>query len=312
MCTHPVSIKNKKTLMYELHDCGVCIECRLKYTKAWAVRLLHEAQFYKDKCFLTLTYSPEELPKDLSLNRKHMRQFFDELRKYIKPLKIKYFYAGEYGNPESDPTLYVKENGRPHFHAIILGWYPKDAVFFKKVNGNNYYISDELKKIWRRGFSSIGNVTFKSCRYTASYAMKKRKGKQKSFYEKNGIEPEYCCMSKGIGLRYINKFKDELKKRGYIQCDGKKLGMFRYYEDKIYNEQEKEKRKEEKNEYREKNFQNFSNSLEWNSYTEFCDKYREKFGRDIKKSSWLGYKSLQKDAERERRLKEKVERSRKK
>lgn len=53
--------------------CGQCIGCRLEKSRQWAIRCVHEASLYENNCFITLTYSPENLPEDGSLKKKISR-----------------------------------------------------------------------------------------------------------------------------------------------------------------------------------------------------------------------------------------------
>ena len=78
-CLHPFVIKNpnfmvngdmRKTIEV---PCGHCVACRIARSREWAVRLLHESEFWDDFCFVTLTYddehlfSPSLVPRDLTL-----------------------------------------------------------------------------------------------------------------------------------------------------------------------------------------------------------------------------------------------------
>ena len=90
--------------------CGRCMGCRLEKSRQWAVRCVHEAKFYEDNCFVTLTYAPEHLPKDGSLNRKHVQDFIKRLRRRLDDRKIRVFYCGEYGD----------KLRRPHYHLCLF------------------------------------------------------------------------------------------------------------------------------------------------------------------------------------------------
>jgi hypothetical protein len=48
--------------------CGRCIGCRLEYSRQWAMRCHHEASLHTFNSFITLTYDPENLPQDGSLD----------------------------------------------------------------------------------------------------------------------------------------------------------------------------------------------------------------------------------------------------
>ena len=72
--------------------CGQCYACRLNRQQEKATRINHEAQQYKNNVFITLTYSDEYLPKDLSLNKEDLRGFEKRLRYYVSPQKIRFFW----------------------------------------------------------------------------------------------------------------------------------------------------------------------------------------------------------------------------
>lgn len=198
--------------------CGQCIGCRLERSRQWAIRLTHEASLWPQNCFITLTYSPEHIPKDKSLNKKHFQDFMKRLRKkYCKDgKKIRFFHCGEYG----------EKYGRPHYHAILFNHHFEDAELFKKTkSGSIIYRSDDLENLWPFGYSSIGDVTFESTAYVARYVLKKVTGELAEEHYKredeNGNEwfvtPEYCTMSRGgrtgnnenlggIGKRWIDNY----------------------------------------------------------------------------------------------------------
>jgi hypothetical protein len=56
-----------------------------------------EASLHIFNSFITLTYDPDHLPKDGSLNVVHFQKFMKRLRKKISPLKIRFFHCG--GSP---------------------------------------------------------------------------------------------------------------------------------------------------------------------------------------------------------------------
>ena len=71
--------------------CGQCVGCRLEYSRQWAVRCCHESSLHIFNCFITLTYSPEFLPDDGSLDLKHFQKFMKRFRKKIAPLQVRFF-----------------------------------------------------------------------------------------------------------------------------------------------------------------------------------------------------------------------------
>ena len=106
--------------------CGRCMGCRLERSRQWAVRCLHESKCYDDNCFVTLTYSPEHLPKGGTLVRKHLQDFIKRLRTANLDRKIRVFYCGEYGS----------ELSRPHYHLCLFNFDFLDKEKFCKIQGN--------------------------------------------------------------------------------------------------------------------------------------------------------------------------------
>ena len=193
-----------------LKSCGQCINCRLKKSLHWGVRGQHEAYYHKECCFLTLTLSPNylnSLDNPFTLDLDLMQRFFKRYRFSIYPTPIRYFHCGEYGDL----------NKRPHYHAIVFGHNFDDRKYFKTINGNKHYISEQLDSLWPYGFSTISGVTFKSMAYVARYATKKITGKAAEKHypvinEATGEwwprKPEYATMSRrpGLGAEWIKEF----------------------------------------------------------------------------------------------------------
>ena len=69
--------------------CGQCAECRLKRSREWAIRCMHEASLHRDNCFLTLTIS--EPDKALSLNYDYFQAFMKRLRARFPRERIGFF-----------------------------------------------------------------------------------------------------------------------------------------------------------------------------------------------------------------------------
>lgn len=92
-CLHPFVIKNPNLMvngdMRQTIEvpCGHCVSCRIARSREWAVRLLHESEFWEEYCFVTLTYSDDNLvsaslvPRDLTL-------FFKKLRRDLGDKKL--------------------------------------------------------------------------------------------------------------------------------------------------------------------------------------------------------------------------------
>ena len=109
--------------------CGVCLSCRLNRARDWANRCVLEASLRSENAFVTLTYDDSHLPS--SLVKAHLQAFIKKLRN--DGHSIRYFGCGERGSL----------NGRPHYHVILFGYWPSDAVMLSKT-----IILDYCRSIW--------------------------------------------------------------------------------------------------------------------------------------------------------------------
>lgn len=159
--------------------------CRIYYQSSWAARILLEARLHNCSSFITLTYSPENLPANNSLSKRDSTLFLKRLRGHF-PHLIRYYLCGEYGT----------QTKRPHYHAALFGYPWTD--------------SKTLKKAWTLGHSQITPLNPARARYLAHYITKKLSGPAKS---QDGLENEYSHMSRmpGLGHGYAQKLADTLK-----------------------------------------------------------------------------------------------------
>lgn len=270
-----VNSSGKRSLVFEKDDaipfsditipCCQCAGCRLERSRQWALRCVHEAKLHDHNCFITLTYNDENLPSDIGLHHKHFQDFMKRLREHIvyeRAKKIqdasggnltirrskviareyfkkfgglpRYYMAGEYGD----------NFGRPHFHACIFGYNFPDRENAFRRNGLPVDRSDTLEKLWTFGFSSVGNVTFKSAAYVARYVMKKRTfiDDESRFFHYAVIDddtgemiersPEYNAMSRrpGIGKGWIDEFMSDVYPCDNVVENGVKMRPPRYYD----------------------------------------------------------------------------------
>lgn len=189
--------------------------------------MLHELIYHDRACFVTLTYSDDNLPANQSLSKRELQSFFKRLRKHVQVRKIRYYACGEYG----EQTL------RPHYHAVIFGWEPPD---FKAV-GPSRGGSRLLEEIWGLGHVTVGPVNYATCAYTARYVTKKVTGpKAAAHYERMHrdtgeivqVLPEFALMSRrpGIGARYFEDYGHQLNHDDFIVVNGNKAKVPRYYD----------------------------------------------------------------------------------
>jgi len=190
---------------------------------------MHEAQMHEENCFITLTYSDENLPTDESINVKHFQKFIKKLRKSVEPKKIRYLHCGEYG----------EESRRPHYHAIIFNHDFEDKQLCRADQKMPLWTSQTLDTLWQYGFTNIGNVTFASASYVAKYILKKINGATAPAHyshitrygESVQLQPEYMTMSRrpGIGFTWWQQFKDEVYPCDFITFNGHKQKPPKYY-----------------------------------------------------------------------------------
>lgn len=196
-------------------DCGQCIGCRIRIQRDWTVRLLCENQMHAQSIFLTLTYDDEHLPLDNGLCYRDIQLFNKRVRAHGVPFR--FFVCGEYG----ERTL------RPHYHMCLFGWRPDDAAKCNSVfSEHDVYKSATVERLWGKGFAEFGEITPASAAYTASYALKKSKGDDKTGrYERvhlhtgeiRAVEREFAHMSlkPGIGYEWLQKFHPEVFNSGH-------------------------------------------------------------------------------------------------
>lgn len=205
-CSKPINLAKEGNLAV---PCGKCIQCRISRSREWAVRCIHELGYHEKSVFITLTYNDENLPGNLSLNKKALRDFFKRLRRrleYQAKSKIRYLASGEYG----------ERNGRPHYHAIIFGLGLDEAD------------QDLIKDCWSFGFIYAGSVTYDSARYVADYILKKIDGdlSQEYYGEK---EKPFQIQSMGLGKQFALDNQDSILQDYNITIHGKSVGLPKYY-----------------------------------------------------------------------------------
>lgn len=234
---------NSEFAVFQL-PCGKCTECRLDYAKEWALRSIKEAMMYEKNSFVTLTYNDENLGENklqysdfqdfvqklrdkiletnikgwTSKNGKEKHQYREEFKEELEKLRISIFSTGEYGT----------KSKRKHFHALIFNYYPGDAIYYKSNDiGDKIYTSDTLNALWGRGFVTVGAISLESAGYCARYAAK-------SLEHGHDGEHQYTAISKksnknAIGKKWIEKYWKNVFELGYVDHEGKKMPIPRYF-----------------------------------------------------------------------------------
>lgn len=214
-CNHPTIIRavlKDGTVKQMAVPCGKCAACRIAKKREWTIRLLHEGICWNEKCFVTLTYRPSDLPDDEGLHKRDLQLFFKRLRKRLNGRFLRYFACGEYGD----------RFNRPHYHAIIYGVSVKDR--------------DEIELAWPYGFVEVENVSLYRYQYVTGYVQKKLSGDYAK-KEYGDRQPPFQLQSKGLGLEFFEDNKDEILSD--LSCEtwtGDKFALPRYYRKKAGDE----------------------------------------------------------------------------
>lgn len=160
----------------------------------WTHRILLEAMLHEDNCFVTLTYSDEQIPTlsngSQTLLRRDFTLFLKRLRKAIHPLKVRYYGVGEYG----DETL------RPHYHLALFG-YPNcrfGQTNYRSGRTTCCPACDTIRASWGNGNTYLGDLSRKSAQYVAGYVTKKMTRRDDPRLD--GRDPEFGAMSLKPGI----------------------------------------------------------------------------------------------------------------
>lgn len=213
--------------------CGQCQGCRLRRAADWTLRCMHEAKMHQANCFITLTYSDENLPAHGTLDHRHFQLYMKRLRKDNAPHRVRFYMCGEYG----------PQTKRPHYHACIFGeeYRKHRKPMGKSESGELYYEQPELTRHWPLGQATVQDLTQNSAGYCARYIMKKKLGKENKYttITEDGeiieLAPEYSAMSlkPGIGATWLDKYARDVYPHDFVIAKGVKLKPPKYYDQRI-------------------------------------------------------------------------------
>lgn len=190
--------------------CGHCLNCKIQYANLWATRLLHESLYHDYSSFVTLTYSDEFNPFELSIDvaQKWQKRLRQEYLRMGFSNKLKFFTCGEYG----EESALIDGVGRPHYHSCVFGLNPYSDDTYELLKKSWKYQDYDLlsrKKI-------IEPLNYYNARYCAQYVLKKYNSDDyvKKIY--GDKQQPFRIMSKGFGLKYFNYHKEEIEERQLI------------------------------------------------------------------------------------------------
>lgn len=218
--------------------CGQCVQCRLAYSRQWAVRCMHEYRHWYNKgydgSFLTLTYDEKHLQEIIDKHGVDTLVLSD-LQKFMKRLRkattkkgeahdrgVRFYACGEYGSTTN----------RPHYHVLVFNRAFGDRKFYgNSASGEPIYTSAQLSELWTAGGAKLGDVSFNSCAYVARYIVDKITGeKAHDWYA--GRLPEFSTKSNrpGLGKAFFQAFREQLYRDDGTIVDGRELSLPRYYD----------------------------------------------------------------------------------
>lgn len=276
-CIRPFTKKDEPNIPF---PCGRCINCKKKRVSTWSFRLQQEAKRSTSAWFITLTYNTDTVPISpkgrMTLDKTDYQLFMKRLRKLHKG-KLKYYTCGEYGTQKYRPHYHAILFNAELKHLIgesIAGTalQNKDTMLTGKT---------QFKcKTWGKGEITIGRVSAASIGYVLEYISKKERIPQYDGDDRipefslmsKGMGANYFAESQKIiswkvsiskvrkkgNLRntillrpkkiYVMKKAivkwhiSDMYNRYYAPLpDGRKIGLPRFYREKIYTEMQRQK-----------------------------------------------------------------------
>lgn len=204
--------------------CGYCFGCLQEKRRQWTVRCMMEADTTEVSSFVTLTYDDTHDPG--SLQYRDLVNFFKRCRKFFA---FRYFACGEYG----------RINYRPHYHALMFGYRPMDLEVLSQKGKTVLYRSGQIERLWKFGFSTVGDVAYESCAYVAGYVLKKlqRPAGVELVNPNTGeyLSPEFRVMSRrpGLGASWLEANKSETLRDDTIYIGGHTMMPPRFFDSRL-------------------------------------------------------------------------------
>jgi len=185
--------------------CGGCLPCRHQRARVWAHRLILEATQHKHNCFLTLTYTDEEVVKNGgNVSPRDLQLFIKSLRRKVP--QFRYYAVGEYG----PGTL------RPHYHLACFGL---ETCYRGQTDLRKSLCCEQcglVRKIWGKGAVQLARLEERSAAYVAGYVTKKLTASPLP----KSLHPEFQRMSlkPGLGHACMHDVADVIL-RHYPDCE---------------------------------------------------------------------------------------------
>ena len=191
---------------------------------------MHESQLRPPAWFVTLTYSPENVPENGSLNPADPKRFVERLRRRTRR-RLGYYLCGEYGS----------KTKRPHYHAVLYGADLLDRARRTTRHGAPVWVSPTLETAWGLGHHELTPVNAAAAYYVAGYVTKKQRPQDAPHQwtrvnpltgELVELEPEFMRSSRrpAIGRRWIERYWRDVYPRDAVIVDGRETRPPRYYD----------------------------------------------------------------------------------
>lgn len=198
------------------YPCGKCPVCMQKRANEWSLRIALECREHEHLAFVTLTYSPEQLPPDYCLVPSHISSFMKRLRTYSERMgfdgKIRYFGVGEYG----------EKRGRPHYHLVIFGLPPR---FWNAIRDSwrGSIVDIQIPRTIDAVASYVAGYVVKKLYTDAKIVMRQSLGLARSFVDR--LEHFTQTLIINGKTRYIGRYlRNRLAKRLGVFEQVKELG----------------------------------------------------------------------------------------
>ena len=227
--TTPKWFEALATEMWFYVPCGQCINCLYAKSNEWALKADKEAKMHEKNAFLTISYMDSWAPKNWlaypngtgvgSLQYSDIQKLWKRMRK--DGIEFRYLACSEYG----PMTL------RPHYHAIMFGYYPDDCYFWKNENGHDYFRSPTLEKYWQdRGMIIIAEARGDVMGYVAKYHTKLKELKvPDGFWEEREAEKLYMSRNPGIGIPWLEKYWPQVARHNAVEYKGRLMPIPRTF-----------------------------------------------------------------------------------
>lgn len=210
-CLLPITVSSR------IVPCGKCVNCLKRKANDWYIRVKHEMRSTEpgmNNYHVTLTYNDENLPANNMPSKQDIQLFHKRLRKNLDR-KMLYYLISEFG----------EKFGRVHYHGL----------YFNVPNSQEFL--NHLEKSWNKGTVYISQLNESNIRYVVNHNITRdvKKG-------------EFALMSRrpAIGKTYLETNFREMQHyvdicKPIVQDYQHVYSMPRYYKDKLFNDEQKEK-----------------------------------------------------------------------